>query len=44
MLQFQKTDAVGKDCKYLKLLKISLTSILTQSSYQNFLGWGPRDP
>ena len=44
MLQFQKTDAVGQACKYHKLLKISLTSILTQSSYQNFLNWGPRDP
>ena len=43
MLQFLKTDAVGQDCKYHKLLKISLTSILTQSSYQNFLSWGPGD-
>lgn len=44
MLQFLKTDAVGQDCKYHKLFKISLTSILTQSSYQNFRSWGPRDP
>ena len=44
ILQFQKTVAVREACKYHKLLKISLISILTQCSYQNFLRWGPQDP
>ena len=43
MLQFQKTDAVGQDCKYHKLLKISLTSQSSTRPIQKVKGGNERE-
>lgn len=43
MLQFQKTDAVGQDCKYHKLLKISLTSQSSTRPIQKVKGGHERE-